>query len=117
MGIRRLAGLAVRQGVTQMTTERTRWMVDMVAVQDRDLMLQAWNETMAFDSRRRLGEIGCPTLIVAGSKDVAVPIQHAKMLHEGIRRARLDVIEGAGHALLWTHTGEFLRAADAFLST
>ena len=117
MGMRRLAGLAVRQGVTQMTAERARWMVDMIAAQDRDLMLQAWNESMAFDSRRRLGEIACPTLIVAGSNDVGVPIHHADMLHAGIRRSRLVVVEGAGHALIWTHTDQFLRTAEAFLST
>ena len=71
---------------------------------------------MAFDSRRRLAEIHCPTLILAGSNDVGVPIHHAKMLHEGIAGSRLVVIEGADHALIWTHTHEFARAVNEFLA-
>ena len=79
-------------------------------------MLAAWRETMAFDSRRRLAEITCPTLIIAGSDDVGVPIHHAKMLHEGIAGSQLVVIQGADHALMWTHTDEFLRVTDEFLA-
>jgi len=48
-------------------------------------MITAWKEAMAFDGRRRLGEIHSPTLALAGSKDTAVPMHHARMLHEGIR--------------------------------
>ena len=33
-------------------------------------MVSAWRETMAFDSRRRLAEIGCPTLVVAASNEL-----------------------------------------------
>jgi 3-oxoadipate enol-lactonase len=91
-------------------------MAGMVADQNRDLMLAAWGEMMAFDSRRRLAEISCPTLIIAGSNDVGVPIHHAKMLHEGIAGSRLVVIQGADHALMWTHTNEFLRVTDEFLA-
>jgi pimeloyl-ACP methyl ester carboxylesterase len=45
--------------------------------------------------------IKCPTLIVAGSDDNAVPMHHAKMLHDGIAGSKLVVIESADHALLW----------------
>jgi len=79
-------------------------------------MLAAFSEMMAFDRRRRLAEFRCPTLIIAGSDDVGVPIHHAKMLHEGIAGSRLVVIEGADHALIWTHTDEFLQATDGFLA-
>ena len=70
---------------------------------------------MAFDSRPRLGEITRPTLIVAGSNDQAVPIHHAKMLHDGITGSQLVIVNGAAHALIWTHTDEFLRVTDEFL--
>ena len=80
-------------------------------------MLTAWRETMAFDSRERLGEIKCPTLIIAGSHDRGVPIHHARMLHDGIPGSRLVVIDGADHALIWTHTDEFVRVTDEFLES
>ena len=40
-----------------------------MADQDGKLMVYAWRETMAFDSKRRLVEIGCPALVVASSND------------------------------------------------
>jgi esterase/lipase len=47
-------------------------------------MVSVWMAAMAFDSRRRLAEIKCPTLVVAASRDEAVPLHHAMMLHDGI---------------------------------
>jgi len=70
---------------------------------------------MAFDSMPRLAEIACPTLIVAGSNDQAVPIHHPKMLHDGITGSRLAIVDGADHALIWTHTDAFLRIIDKSL--
>jgi 3-oxoadipate enol-lactonase len=63
----------------------------------------------------RLTEIGCPTLVVAASNDQAVPIHHAKMLHDGITNARVVTIEGADHAIIWTHADELVRVTDEFL--
>jgi len=115
LGMRRFAKLLFSQGLTQIGKERADWLAGVVADQDRQLMVSAWREAMAFDSRRRLGEIGCPTLIVAGSNDQAVPIHHAKMLHAGITGSQLVVIDGADHALIWTHSDELMRVTDEFL--
>ena len=78
-------------------------------------MVTALKEAMAFDSRKRLGEIRCPTLVIAASNDQGVPIHHAHMLHDGIPGSQLVVIDGADHALIWTHTDELLRVIDGFL--
>jgi pimeloyl-ACP methyl ester carboxylesterase len=75
----------------------------------------AWKETMAFDSRRRLAEIACPTLVVAGADDRAVPIHHAQELHVGIGDSQLSVIAGAGHTLIWAHSDEFVKVTEQFL--
>ena len=117
LGLRRLASLAVSQSMLQVNQERAHWLADLMANQDRTLMLPAWKETMAFDSRKRLREIKCPTLIVAGSKDRGVPIHHANMLHDGIPGSRLVIIDGADHALIWTHTDEFVGVTDDFLKS
>jgi pimeloyl-ACP methyl ester carboxylesterase len=99
----------------QVDKKRADWLADLMTDQDQTLMLAAWKETMAFDSRKRLREIRCPTLIIAGSNDQGVPIHHAKMLHDGIPGSQLVIVGGADHALLWTHTDELVRATDEFL--
>jgi pimeloyl-ACP methyl ester carboxylesterase len=116
LGMRRFASLVFSVGMDECSAERKEWLAGLIANQDRDLMLSAWSAAMAFDSRRRLGEIRCPTLVLTGSKDDAVPMHHARMLHEGIRGSELVVIEGAGHGLIWTHPAELMRAVDAFLA-
>jgi 3-oxoadipate enol-lactonase len=115
LGMRRLAKLLFSQGLTGLSKQRADWLASIMGNQDRKLMLSAWRETMAFDSRRRLAEIKSPTLVVAASNDEAIPMHHAKMLHEGIPGSQLVVIDGANHALIWTHTDEFLRVTDEFL--
>ncbi len=78
-------------------------------------MASAWRDAMAFDSRRRLAEIACPTLVVAAANDQAVPIHHAIMLHNGIPESRLVLIDAADHALIWTHPDEVARVTEEFV--
>jgi 3-oxoadipate enol-lactonase len=47
-----------------------------------------------------LGAVRCPALIVAAEHDGFIPLARTRALAEGIRGARLDVIEGAGHAVV-----------------
>ncbi|SCE97569.1 Pimeloyl-ACP methyl ester carboxylesterase [Micromonospora viridifaciens] len=115
LGMRLSAKLVVSQAAPQLGKERADWLAAIMADQDRTLMVSAWKQTMAFDSRRRLAEIACPTLIIAASNDQAVPIHHAKMLHDGIAGSQLVIIDDAGHALIWTHSDEFERVTDDFL--
>jgi pimeloyl-ACP methyl ester carboxylesterase len=115
IGPRAFAKLGVALGAKELGKERAQWLVNLMADQDRRLMFQAWKETMAFDSRQRLGDIACPTLIIAGSDDQAVPIHHARQLNKGIPNSTLIVIEGARHSLIWTHSDEFVRITQEFL--
>jgi len=115
LGPRRMTQLGMRLGAPELDPTERAWLVRILASQDRKLMLTAWKETMAFDSRPRLAEITCPTLVVAGSDDPAVPIHHARMLHDGIRGSKLVVVDGARHTLIWTHGDEFVRIVEDFL--
>lgn len=115
LGMRRLAKLVVSQGLTQLDKKRAGWVVGLIADQDRDAMVAAWRAAMAFDSRRRLAEIRCPTLVIAAANDAAVPFHHARMLHDGIAGSRLVVIDGANHALIWMRPDAFVQVADDFL--
>ncbi|MFG2053110.1 alpha/beta fold hydrolase [Micromonospora sp. NPDC048930] len=117
LGMRLTAKLIVSRATPQLGRERADWLARLMADQDRTMMVSAWKETMAFDSRSRLAQISCPTLVIAASDDRAVPIHHAKMLHDGIAGSELVVIDGADHALIWTHPDEFARVTDGFLGT
>ena len=116
LGMSRLAKLVVSQGLKKVSKEQVDWVFNLVANQDRKVMVSAWKAAMAFDSRRRLDEIKCPTLIVAASNDAAVPFHHAKMLHDGIAGSKLVVIDGADHALIWERPDEFVRVVGEFLA-
>lgn len=115
LGMRGFARLMIAAGAREFGNADPALLASVIAGQDRRLMTIAWRETMAFDSRPRLAEIACPTLIIAGARDRAVPMHHAHMLHDGIPGSQLVVIEDAAHALLWSRPDAFLQAVDAFL--
>lgn len=49
------------------------------------------------DSRRDLGLIHCPTLVVCGRQDLLAPLAAAAEMAEKVRRGALVVIEDCGH--------------------
>ena len=57
--------------------------------------LTAWLGTRAGD----LGRISVPTLVIAGSEDLLVPRAEGEQVARAIPGARLEVLEGAGHAV------------------
>jgi pimeloyl-ACP methyl ester carboxylesterase len=114
LGSRRFAKVVIAQGMKQLDKECGNWLISLLANQNTKLMVAAWREAMAFDSRSRLAQIRCPTLIVAGAHDTAVPIHHAKMLHAGIPGSQLAIFAGADHMLIWTHANELLLVMDEF---
>jgi pimeloyl-ACP methyl ester carboxylesterase len=57
-----------------------------------------------------------PTLIVWGSHDHVVPIEHGRWMAERIPNARLLVLRGAGHMPFYQQPKEFNRAVLSFLS-
>jgi 3-oxoadipate enol-lactonase len=50
-----------------------------------------------FDGRPELASISAITLVIAGDKDPATPIEQARALRDGISGARLEVIAEAAH--------------------
>lgn len=51
-----------------------------------------------FDARRRLGEIRCPTLLVAGERDTTVPRASLELLRRRIPHAQVRIVPDSGHA-------------------
>ena len=117
IGMRRFAKLVfcLTRGSRRLGKERVDWLVGLIGDQDRKSMVSGWKAAVAFDSRRCLADIKCPTLIVAASNDRSVPLHHAKVLHDGITGSQLVIFDGADHGLIWVRTGDLLRVSDDFL--
>jgi pimeloyl-ACP methyl ester carboxylesterase len=115
LGMKRFAKLVISQGLKNLPSERARQVAAVIAGQDRKLMIIAWKEVMKFDSREHLREISCPVLIVAGTNDEAAPLHHSETLHKHIQGSKLATIEGANHALIWTHSHELMRMIEEFV--
>jgi pimeloyl-ACP methyl ester carboxylesterase len=63
--------------------------------------------------RDRLGEIHAPTLVIHGTDDPILPLDHGRALAREIPGARLVVLEGAGHEL---HPDDLPRLAAELLA-
>ena len=72
------------------------------------LMLQL-QAIAGHDTSDRLGEIRAPTLVVHGSVDQMLPVSNARAIAARIPGARLEILEGVGHAFWWERPQE---AAD-----
>ena len=116
VGIKRMAKIIVSVSAKHLGEKRAAWLTVTMANQDQTLMLAAWRAAMSFDGRGRLVEIRSPTLVISDSADGAVPIHDAQMLHGSIPRSELVIIDGADHALIWTHPVEFVRLTEVFLA-
>lgn len=67
------------------------------------------------DIRARLGEIDHECLVLVGEHDAETPLAYAAALADGLRRARLVVIDGAGHLTPAEAPQEFNRLVSEFL--
>lgn len=69
-----------------------------------------------FDCMARLGEIQLPTLIVVGAEDQMTPVKYSQYLHDHITNSTLQIISGAGHALMQERPEELARVIAAWLA-
>lgn len=121
LGVRLFVKLIISQGLKQIPKEHAAWVANLIArtwgEADPKSIALLWREAMAFDGRSRLRDIKCPTLVIAGSDDNAVPMHHASMLHDGITGSKLVVIAGADHALMWAQPDQWLEKVTDFLDS
>lgn len=93
----------------------------------RQLTVQRWRQNdktayraaaqaaLRFNVTERLGEIYCPTLIIAGQDDTTVSPPHRDVLHRGIAGSRLVVIPDSTHATPVDQPEAFNQAVLQFL--
>ena len=68
------------------------------------------------DTESRLSKIAAPTLILAGAEDILTPMRFSSLLAGDIPNARLEVVEGAGHGMIWSHPDVVVDHLAAFLA-
>lgn len=117
LGMKRFARLVVPRGMKTLNERQALLLYDMISDQDAEQMINGWKAARAFDSRPYLEEIKCPTLIIAGSRDQVVPKHHISELHRSIDNSDLIILNGADHALIFTHPDEFVRQVELFLTS
>ena len=69
---------------------------------------------LAHDTADRLSRIAAPTLVLAGELDIIFPPRHGRIVAEGIRNARFEVMPGEAHQPFQEVPDEFNARVDAF---
>jgi len=70
------------------------------------------------DITGRLGEIGCPALILHGTADASIPMERAEAVRAGLAgRATLVKVDGGSHAANLTHPDQVNLAISEFLAS
>ena len=72
---------------------------------------------MGWSSRSFLERIPHETLVICGDDDPLVPVANGEMLARLIPRAQLEVVEQAGHLLLWDDAKTVSRRIRRFLNS
>ncbi len=80
-------------------------------------LLHQFEALASCDMNPHLSEINTPTLIIAGEKDLLMPIEDAQNLEARIPNARLVVIPHAGHLLIHEQPNIFLQMVSAFMKS
>jgi poly(3-hydroxyoctanoate) depolymerase len=81
----------------------------------RGYRYQQW-AVLGWSSRRWLQQLRVPTLVLHGDDDPTVPFSNARTLASLIPGARLEIIPGAGHLLLFDEAGTAARIVEHFLA-
>jgi len=66
-----------------------------------DILMLQMQAIAAHDTSERLAGVSIPTLVVHGSEDQMLPADNGRMIAERIPGARLEMLEGVGHAFWW----------------
>jgi 3-oxoadipate enol-lactonase len=77
-------------------------------------LAQLWS-IQHHDTTDRIANISTPTLVLAGDRDILIPVALSKRLHEAIPGAEWATTAG-GHACVWEHPDDFNRCVIEFLS-
>ncbi len=80
-------------------------------------LLGALESMLADEVRSRLGQIGCPTLIVWGERDRLLPVRDAEVFARLIPDARLVIFEDTGHMAMLERPAAFNALLEDFVAS
>ena len=134
----KVAGLLATSNVAQMRMSARRpklrhWIMSLVCRHPSrikpDLMFEglmkgankpgfeaALRACLDYDFRERLPDIGCPTMVVWGEKDMIIPVRDADKFVSLIEGARKVIFEDTGHVPMLERPKTFNRCLEEFLS-
>lgn len=95
--------------------ELRRFAAERLAHAGRRSYLQAGQALARFNVQGRLGEVRCPTLVIAGENDTTIPSSAKEGLARAIPGARLVCVPGSGHATPIDEAQVFNRVVESFL--
>lgn len=87
----------------------------VAAASPTEILVSRIDAIVAFDRRKRLGEIRTPTLVIVAADDVVTPRFYSDELAERIPGAKLAVLDGGGHFAPVITAEPYNRALGAFL--
>jgi 3-oxoadipate enol-lactonase len=70
---------------------------------------------LALDITPKLARVECPTLVIVGEKDILKHEGFARIIAQAVRGARMEVIPGAGHAVVIEQPQSVLDRVRSFL--
>ncbi len=105
---RRLFPKPEQAALRQMAQER-------IAANDPAAYRRCIAAVRAFDARRQLRQIACPTLVIAGDRDTTVSLRAKRLLAQQIPGARLEIVADSGHATPIDQAEVFNRIVFEFL--
>jgi pimeloyl-ACP methyl ester carboxylesterase len=68
------------------------------------------------DVRDRLGELTMPVHVIGAERDLMIPAWKSRELASLIPGAKLTIIDGQGHAVMWEGSQDFNTAVTEFLA-
>ncbi len=72
-------------------------------------------DILGSDTTDIVQKITCPTLLLFGDRDNLIPPAAGEAMNKLIAGSHLEIIEGAGHVLMWSHPKTFNRMVLEFL--
>lgn len=83
-----------------MVEQLIEWAVNYPFAPARHTLYHHSRAILGSDTKDRLQNIHCPTLILVGREDILTPVKFSQQLAAGIPHAELVVIDSCGHGLL-----------------
>ena len=102
---------------SNVTLPKTREVVTSNILRQQFNLNEEWLATNWNGVCDQLTKISQPTLVITGSKDVAVPAANSLVLVQKIPGAWLVQIKGGGHGLMYQYPDVFDNVVQMFLST